>query len=94
MVTMTLAVHARPGNITDVSIWKGKTVGDLIHTHPEVADQLVRIVFPEGYVVLRHTGDHASATARAFVEINYHAVLVSLPVSCLMFLFHGYPFLL
>lgn len=98
VMAVALAVLAGPGNIRDVCVWEGETVGDLVDPHPEVTAQLIRFVFPEGYVVLSHTGHHAGPATRAFIQVNYHTVLVSLAVSfvmCLfmMCLFHGYPFL-
>jgi len=93
MVITALAVLAGPGNIRYLAIREGATVADLIHPHPEVLGQpVVRVLLPEGYVVLSHTGHHAGATARAFVQVNCHPILVNPAVSFMMCLFHGYPF--
>jgi hypothetical protein len=97
MVAVALALHAGSWNIAYFSVGKGQPVADLIDPHPVVTDQLVGVVFPEGYVVLGHARYHTSATASAFVEINHHAVLVFGPVPFMMLvrfvmcLCHGYP---
>jgi hypothetical protein len=48
MVVAALTVLARSGNIRDIRIRKGATVGDLVNPHPEVTAQPVTIIFPEG----------------------------------------------
>jgi len=99
VVAAALTVLTRPGNITDIRVRKGATVRDLVDPHPELAAHPVTIVFPEGQVVFSHTGHHAGAATRAFVQINYHTKFVSLLVRSMMFvcfvmcLFHRYPFL-
>jgi hypothetical protein len=107
MVPMTFAMLAWPGNVGDLSIWKGQAVGNLVDSHPEHTAGPVTIVFPEREVVLGHTGYHAGAATGAFVQVDDHAELVGLAavpsaVSVLlslivlfplMCLFHGNPFL-
>jgi hypothetical protein len=48
MVVFALTVLTGPGNIRDVCIWKGVTIGDLINPHPEHTADPATIVFPEG----------------------------------------------
>jgi hypothetical protein len=48
MVAVAFAVLAWPGNIRDLHVRKGTTVGNLVNPHPEVTAQPVAIVFPEG----------------------------------------------
>ena len=93
MVIATLTMLTGPGNIRNLHVRKGETVGNLVNPHLEVTAQHVTIIFPEGQVVLGHTGHHAGPATRAFIQVNYHTVLVSLAVSFVMCLFHGYPFL-
>jgi hypothetical protein len=47
VVVAARAVLAGPGNIRDLHVRKGTTVGDLVNPHPEVTAQPVTIVFPE-----------------------------------------------
>jgi hypothetical protein len=103
---MAFAMLARSGNVGDFSIWKGQTIGDFVDSHPEHTAGSVTVVFPEREIVLGHTGDHAGAAPRTFVQVNDHAVLTGLDVFStvplllplivlfpLMCLFHGYLFL-
>ena len=100
VVSAALAVLTGPRDKRDIQVRKGAAVRDLVNPHPEVTAQPVTIVFPEGHVVLSHTGHHAGPATRAFVQVNYHTELVSLLVCSMMFvcfvmyLFHGYPFLM
>ena len=71
-----IAMHTRPGKITDLGIGELFSVGDLVKTHPGNRTFLVRLVSPYGNVVFGCTGDHACSATRTFVNIDDHAILI------------------
>ncbi|MBA7685073.1 hypothetical protein ES703_93488 [subsurface metagenome] len=82
-----IAVHTRPGKIAHLCVWKILSVCDFIQLHPGDSSLLVCLIRPDRHVVLGRTGDHARPTSCALIQINDHAV----PISITLFLFHVFP---
>jgi hypothetical protein len=85
-----VAVHARPGKVTDLGIRELFSVGNLVKTHPGEGAFLVRLVRPYGNIVFGGTGDHACPAPGALVQIDDHAILVP-GFSVVTFFFHELP---
>jgi hypothetical protein len=76
---------AGPGQKAGFGIRKRFAVGQSIDLHPGYAEQLVRVVFPERYIIFRHAGYHTGAAAGTLVQIDDHSELFG------FFVFHQNP---
>jgi hypothetical protein len=81
------AVHARPWEITDLCVGKFFAICDFKQLHPGDTALFVRFICSNGDVVFLGAGDHTGPAPGTFVQVDDHAI----PVSLGMFFFHDLP---
>jgi hypothetical protein len=80
MAVIAFAMHTWSWDIANICVREGLAIGQFINTHPGNAQQLVGFILFKRDVVLRHAGNHASATSVAFVQVNDHSVFFISPM--------------